>query len=172
MAWTSSKAGKVAVFDFGGGTFDVSILEIADGVFEVRSTNGDTHLGGDDIDKMLIDYVATEFKKDNGIDLRNDQMALQRLKESLREGQVRAQLVLAEHRDQPAVHHHGQHRPEATCTMGLSRAKFEQIIESVIDRVRIPCRGSAQGRQPQGQRHRRGHPGRRLDAHPARAGHR
>ena len=76
------KTGKIAVFDLGGGTFDISILEIGDGVFEVLATNGDTHLGGDDFDKVLIDYVADEFKKENGIDLRQDPMALQRLKEA------------------------------------------------------------------------------------------
>jgi molecular chaperone DnaK len=76
------KSGKVAVYDFGGGTFDISILELAEGVFEVRSTNGDTHLGGDDIDKLLIDHVANEFQKEHKIDLRKDQMALQRLKEA------------------------------------------------------------------------------------------
>ena len=73
---------KIAVFDLGGGTFDISILEIGDGVFEVKSTNGDTHLGGEDFDQILIDYLATEFKKDQGIDIRGDKMALQRLKEA------------------------------------------------------------------------------------------
>src|SRR6187399_3091524 len=76
------KEEKIAVFDLGGGTFDISILEIAEGVFTVLSTNGDTHLGGDDFDQILIDFIADQFKKDNGIDLRNDQMALQRLKEA------------------------------------------------------------------------------------------
>src|SRR3989454_911808 len=73
---------KIAVFDLGGGTFDISILDVGDGVFEVRGVNGDTHLGGDDWDQVLIDHIADEFKKDNGIDLRKDQMALQRLKEA------------------------------------------------------------------------------------------
>ena len=73
---------KIAVFDLGGGTFDISILEIGDGVFEVKSTNGDTHLGGEDFDLRIIDYLAAEFKKDQGIDLRSDKMALQRLKEA------------------------------------------------------------------------------------------
>src|SRR5215216_2080460 len=73
---------KIAVFDLGGGTFDISILDVGDGVFEVKATNGDTHLGGDDFDQVIIDYVADQFKKDNGIDLRKDQMALQRLKEA------------------------------------------------------------------------------------------
>src|SRR5204863_2624503 len=76
------KSEKIAVFDLGGGTFDISILEVADGVFKVESTNGDTHLGGDDFDQVLIDYIAEEFRKSNGIDLRKDQMALQRFKEA------------------------------------------------------------------------------------------
>ena len=76
------KEEKIAVFDLGGGTFDISILEIGEGVFEVKATNGDTHLGGEDFDLRLIDYLATEFKKDQGIDIRNDKMALQRLKEA------------------------------------------------------------------------------------------
>jgi molecular chaperone DnaK len=79
---------KVAVFDLGGGTFDVSILEIGEGVFEVKSTNGDTHLGGDDFDKVIMDYIADEFKKSNGIDLRNDRMALQRLKEAAEKAKI------------------------------------------------------------------------------------
>src|SRR5205814_3102144 len=73
---------KIAVFDLGGGTFDISVLDVGDGVFEVKGVNGDTHLGGDDFDQVLIDYIADEFKKENGIDLRKDQMALQRLKEA------------------------------------------------------------------------------------------
>ena len=81
---------KIAVFDLGGGTFDISILELGDGVFEVKATNGDTFLGGEDFDQRIIDYLADEFKKDQGIDLRKDRMALQRLKEAAREGQVRA----------------------------------------------------------------------------------
>src|SRR5690606_32614261 len=76
------KSGKIAVFDFGGGTFDVSILDISDGVIEVKSTNGDTQLGGDDVDVKIINYLVEEFKKDNGVDLKQDKMALQRLKEA------------------------------------------------------------------------------------------
>src|ERR1044071_8472022 len=82
------KSGRVAVFDFGGGTFDISILEIGDGVFEVLATNGDTHLGGDDFDKALIDYVADEFKKSSGIDVRKDPMAIQRLKEACEKAKI------------------------------------------------------------------------------------
>ena len=82
MDWTRKAKKKIVVFDLGGGTFDVSILEIGEGVFEVKATHGDTHLGGEDFDLRLIDYLADEFKKDQGIDLRSDKMALQRLKEA------------------------------------------------------------------------------------------
>jgi molecular chaperone DnaK len=82
------KTGTVAVYDLGGGTFDISILEIGDGVFEVKSTNGDTHLGGEDFDLQIIDYLADEFKKDNGVDLRSDKLALQRLKEAAEKAKI------------------------------------------------------------------------------------
>ena len=103
--------GKIAVYDFGGGTFDISILEIGDGVFEVKATNGDTFLGGEDFDKRVIDYLADEFKKEQGIDLRGDRLALQRLKETA-EGQDRALLDDSD-RDQPALHHRRPARAEA-----------------------------------------------------------
>jgi molecular chaperone DnaK len=102
---------KIAVFDLGGGTFDVSVLELGDGVFEVKSTNGDTFLGGEDFDQKIIDWIADEFKKDQGIDLRGDKMALQRLKEAAEKGQVRA-VRLHGDRHQPAVHHRRCQRPQ------------------------------------------------------------
>src|SRR5881227_2873073 len=80
--------GTIAVYDLGGGTFDISVLEIGDGVFEVKATNGDTFLGGEDFDKRIVDYLADEFKKDNGIDLRNDRLALQRLKEAAEKAKI------------------------------------------------------------------------------------
>ena len=92
---------KIAVFDLGGGTFDISILEIGDGVFEVKATNGDTFLGGEDFDQRVIDYLADEFKKDQGIDLRKDRMALQRLKEAAEKAKMRAL--------------HARWRPTSTC---------------------------------------------------------
>ncbi|MHC4341803.1 MAG: molecular chaperone DnaK [Planctomycetota bacterium] len=132
------KSGKVAVFDFGGGTFDVSILEIAEGVFEVRSTNGDTHLGGDDIDKVLIDWVAEEFRKENGIDLRNDQMALQRLKEGCEKAKCELSTSLNTEINLPFM------TSDATgpkhLQMNLSRAKFEQLVDPLVERARQPCR--------------------------------
>ena len=101
-----NKTGTIAVYDLGGGTFDISILEIGDGVFEVKSTNGDTFLGGEDFDMRLVNYLADEFQKEQGIDLRRDKLALQRLEEVRGKGQDRA-LVHHADRDQPAVHHGG-----------------------------------------------------------------
>ena len=102
----------IAVYDLGGGTFDISILEIGEGVFEVKATNGDTHLGGDDFDQRVIDWIADEFKKEHGIDLRKDRMALQRLKEAAEKAKMRAVLHAAD-RDQPALHHRRRQRPQA-----------------------------------------------------------
>ena len=107
------KEGKtIAVYDLGGGTFDISILEIGDGVFEVKSTNGDTFLGGEDFDMRLVNYLADEFKKEQGIDLRNDKLALQRLKEAAEKAKIE---LSSDHpdRDQPALHHRRRLGPEA-----------------------------------------------------------
>ena len=101
-----NKEEKIAVFDLGGGTFDVSILEIGDGVFEVKATNGDTHLGGEDFDLRLIDYLADEFKKEQGIDIRNDKMALQRLKEAAEKAKMELSTAM-ENGCQSAVHYRG-----------------------------------------------------------------
>jgi molecular chaperone DnaK len=127
---------RIAVFDLGGGTFDISILDVGDGVFQVESTNGDTHLGGDDFDQVLIDYIAEEFKKDNGIDLRKDQMALQRLKEAAE----RAKKDLSQ---QPTT---DINLPFITADatgpkhlqMSLSRSKFEQLVDHLVERCRKP----------------------------------
>lgn len=129
--------GKIAVFDLGGGTFDISILEISDGVFEVRSTNGDTHLGGDDIDAALIDYVANEFKNENSIDLRKDHMALQRLKEAAEKAKCELSSSLSTEISLPFITM-DQAGPKHI-QMTLSRAKFEQIIDPIIDRTRGPA---------------------------------
>jgi molecular chaperone DnaK len=131
------KSGKVAVFDFGGGTFDISILEITEGVFEVHSTNGDTHLGGDDIDKALIDYVAGEFRRENSIDLREDQMALQRLKEAVEKAKCELSTSLSTEINLPFVTMDSAGPKHLQ--MNLTRARFEQIIEPIIERVRQPC---------------------------------
>jgi len=130
-------SGKIAVYDFGGGTFDISILDITDGVFDVLATNGDTHLGGDDIDKALIDHVADEFKKEHGIDLREDQMALQRLKEACEKAKIALSSALSTDINLPFISMDRSGPKHLTLTM--SRAKFEQIIDSLVERTRGPC---------------------------------
>jgi hypothetical protein len=131
---------KIAVFDLGGGTYDISVLELGDGVFEVKATNGDTHLGGDDFDQKLIDWLVEEFKKDQGIDLSKDAMALQRLKEAGREGQDGA---VVHHADghQPSLHHGDPGRPQAP-ELYLTRAKFEQLVDDLIQRTIPPMKAA------------------------------
>jgi molecular chaperone DnaK len=127
---------KIAVFDLGGGTFDISILDVGDGVFEVKATNGDTHLGGDDWDQVLIDHVADEFKKENGVDLRKDQMALQRLKEACERAKKDLSQAATTDINLPfitAVDGTPKH-----LTMTLTRAKFEQLTEHLFERCRGP----------------------------------
>jgi molecular chaperone DnaK len=127
---------KIAVFDLGGGTFDISILDVGDGVFEVKATNGDTHLGGDDFDQVLIDYIADQFKKDNGIDLRKDQMALQRLKEAAERAKKDLSQSTTTDINLPFI------TADATgpkhLQMSLTRAKFEQLVDHLIERCRGP----------------------------------
>ena len=128
---------KVAVFDLGGGTFDISILEMGDGVFEVKSTNGDTHLGGDDFDKVVMDWLADEFKKDEAIDLRKDPMALQRLKEAAEKAKVELSSSSETEINLPyitAVDGVPKHLVKK-----LSRAKFEQLADSLFARCLKPC---------------------------------
>ena len=128
---------KVAVFDLGGGTFDISVLELGDGVFEVKSTNGDTHLGGDDFDKVVMDWLAEEFKKDEGIDLRKDPMALQRLKESAEKAKMELSSSSETEINLPyitAVDGVPKHLVKK-----LSRAKFEQLSDKLFERCLKPC---------------------------------
>jgi molecular chaperone DnaK len=127
---------KIAVFDLGGGTFDISILEIGDGVFEVRSTNGDTHLGGDDFDQRVIDFLASEFKKQEGIDLRNDAMALQRLKEAAEKAKCELSTTLETEVNLPFITA-DQNGPKHL-VIRLSRSKLEQLCEDLIERCRGP----------------------------------
>ena len=131
------KTGTVAVFDLGGGTFDISILEIGDGVFEVKSTNGDTHLGGEDFDLQIIDYLADEFKKDNGIDLRKDKLALQRLKEAAEKAKIELSSSTETEVNLPFITA-DQSGPKHL-TIKLSRAKLEAIIEDLINKSIKPC---------------------------------
>ena len=129
---------KIAVYDFGGGTFDISILELGDGVFEVKSTNGDVHLGGDDFDSVLIDWLAEEFKKDEGIDLREDPMALQRLKEGAEKAKIELSSSTSTEINLPYI------MPvdgvPKHLVKSLSRAKFEQLSQKLIERTLDPCK--------------------------------
>ncbi len=127
---------KICVFDLGGGTFDVSILEVADGVFRVISTNGDTHLGGDDFDQALINYVAEEFKKEQGIDLRSDQMALQRLQEACEK--AKKELSSAQSTDINLPFITADASGPKHLQLSITRAQFEQMVDDLIERVRGP----------------------------------
>ncbi len=127
---------KVAVFDLGGGTFDISILEIGDGVFEVRSTNGDTHLGGDDFDQMVIDWLAEEFRKQEGIDLRKDPMALQRLKEAAEKAKCELSGTLQTDVNLPFITADANGPKHLNIT--LTRARLEQIVAPLVERCRGP----------------------------------
>src|SRR5213075_707527 len=127
---------RVAVFDLGGGTFDISILEIGDGVFEVRATNGDTHLGGDDFDQRLIDHLAEEFRKQEGIDLRRDAMALQRLKEAAEKAKIELSTAMESTVNLPFItadQNGPKHMQES-----LTRVKFEQLIGHLVEKCRKP----------------------------------
>jgi molecular chaperone DnaK len=127
---------KIAVFDLGGGTFDISILDVGDGIFKVESTNGDTHLGGDDFDQVVIDHIAEEFKKENGIDLRKDQMALQRLKEAAERAKKDLSQQTTTDINLPFI------TADATgpkhLQMAMTRAKFEQLVDPLIEKCRGP----------------------------------
>lgn len=131
------KTGKIAVFDLGGGTFDISVLEVGDGVFQVLSVNGDTHLGGDDFDKVLVDYIAEEFKKEQGIDPRLDPMAHQRLKEAAEKAKCELSSSMSADINLPFI------TADATgpkhLTMSITRAKFEQLVEHLVQRCVRPC---------------------------------
>src|SRR6059036_273946 len=127
---------RIAVFDLGGGTFDISILEIGDGVFEVRSTNGDTHLGGDDFDQRVIDFLAEEFKRQEGIDLRKDAMALQRLKEAAEKAKCELSGTLETEVNLPFITA-DQNGPKHL-NLKLTRAKLEQLVDDLIERCRGP----------------------------------
>jgi len=126
----------IAVFDFGGGTFDISILEVGEGVVEVKSTNGDTHLGGDDIDERLIEWIIEEFKRDQGIDLSNDKMALQRLKEAGEKAKIELSSTMETEINLPFITA-DQSGPKHL-VMKLTRSKFEQLVDAILQRLRGP----------------------------------
>ncbi len=128
---------KIAVFDLGGGTFDISILDVGDGVFEVLSTNGDTHLGGDDFDEAVINWICEEFRKDQGIDLRNDKMAMQRLKEAAEKAKCELSSTMSTEINIPYITA-DQSGPKHL-QLTLNRAKFEELTAALVERTRQPC---------------------------------
>ena len=136
----SSKDEKIAVYDLGGGTFDISILELGDGVFEVKSTNGDTHLGGDNFDQRIIEWMVSSFKKETGIDLSGDKMALQRLKEAAEKAKIELSNSTSTDINLPFI------SADATgpkhLQMTLTRAAFEQLIDDLIEKTKIPCQNA------------------------------
>jgi molecular chaperone DnaK len=132
------KEEKIAVFDLGGGTFDISILEIGDGVFEVKATNGDTHLGGEDFDLRLIDHLAGEFKREQGIDLRGDKMALQRLKEAAEKAKMELSSAMETDVNLPFIT--ADASGPKHLNIKLTRAKLESLVENLLDRMEGPCR--------------------------------
>jgi len=129
---------KIAVFDLGGGTFDISVLEIGEGVFEVKATNGDTHLGGEDFDLRLIDYLAAEFQKDQGIDLRNDKMALQRLKEAAEKAKMELSTSMETDVNLPFIT--ADASGPKHLNIKITRAKLESLVADLLDNLEGPCK--------------------------------
>ena len=134
-----NKSSTIAVYDLGGGTFDISILEIGDGVFEVKSTNGDTFLGGEDFDMRLVEYLANEFKKENQIDLRGDKLALQRLKEAAEKAKIELSSSQQTEINLPFISMNPQTQSPLHLTMKLTRAKLESLVDDLIERTKGPC---------------------------------
>jgi len=140
LAYGLDKGGReetIAVYDLGGGTFDISILELGDGVFEVKSTNGDTHLGGDDFDQRIIEWVVEEFKKENGIDLSRDRMALQRLKEAAEKAKIELSSAQSTSLNLPFIT--ADQAGPRHLNYTLTRAKLEQLLDSLFEKTREPC---------------------------------
>ena len=134
-----NKSSTIAVYDLGGGTFDISILEIGDGVFEVKSTNGDTFLGGEDFDMRLVEYLASEFKKENQIDLRGDKLALQRLKEAAEKAKIELSSSQQTEINLPFISMNPQTQSPLHLTMKLTRAKLESLVDDLIEKTKGPC---------------------------------
>ena len=156
---------KIAVFDLGGGTFDISILDVAEGVFEVLSTNGDTHLGGDDWDEALINYIADEFKKEQSIDLRKDQMALQRLKEAAEKAKKDLSFQAQADINLPFITADASGPKHLTMT--ISRAQFEKLTDSLFERCRGPVVKALEDAKLKPAQIDESRHGRRLDPHAA-----
>src|SRR5437899_3084599 len=133
---------EIAVYDLGGGTFDISVLELGEGVFEVKATNGDTHLGGDDFDQRVMDWIAEEFKRENGIDLRKDKMALQRLKEAAERAKIELSTTVQTEINLPFITADASGPKHLVLT--LTRAKLESLVADLVDRTLGPCRQAMQ----------------------------
>ncbi|MQG84866.1 MAG: molecular chaperone DnaK, partial [SAR202 cluster bacterium] len=140
LAYGLDKQGDqtIAVYDLGGGTFDISILQIGEGVFEVKATNGDTHLGGDDFDQRIINWIIEEFKKDQGIDLQNDNMALQRLKEAAEKAKIELSNVMQSEINLPFIT--ADSSGPKHLAMSLTRSKLEQLVDDLITKTVEPCK--------------------------------
>ena len=152
----------IAVFDFGGGTFDISILEVGDGVVEVKSTNGDTHLGGDNIDQRIIDWIVEEFRKENGVELSKDQMALQRLKEAAEKAKIELSTLLETEINLPFIT--ADASGPKHLVMKLTRARFEQMVEDLLDALLGSLQTGFDGRRVESLADRRSCAGGRLHA--------
>ena len=144
LAYGLDKEGgkTIAVFDLGGGTFDISILEIDDGLFEVKSTNGDTFLGGEDFDMRIVDYLASEFKKESGVDLKSDKMALQRLKESAEKAKIELSSQSQTEINQPFISMDPKTSQPLHLVIKLTRAKLESLVSDLIARSLKPCQAA------------------------------
>ena len=153
----------IAVYDFGGGTFDISVLEVGEGVVEVKATNGDTHLGGDDLDDRIIEWLAAEFKKSDGIDLAKDRMALQRLKEGAEKAKIELSTAIETEINLPFIT--ADQTGPKHLQMKLTRAKLEQLVDDLLQRTMAPGQAGAGRRRRRPAEDRRGRAGRRLDAH-------
>ena len=134
------ESGLIVVYDLGGGTFDVSVLEVGDGVFEVKSTNGDTFLGGEDFDHQVIEYLADDFKSSDGIDLRSDKLALQRLKEAAEKAKIELSASLQTEINLPFIT--ADANGPKHLNIKLTRAKLEQLAEKLVERTIIPCKAA------------------------------
>ena len=154
----------IAVYDFGGGTFDISVLEVGEGVVEVKATNGDTHLGGDNLDQRVIDWIVAEFKKDQGIDLSKDKMALQRLKEAAEKAKCELSTTMETEINLPFVT--ADASGPKHLSLKLTRAKLEQLIGDLLEKTMGPVRQCLKDAGVEPVADRRGGAGRRLDAHP------
>ena len=164
------KTGTIAVYDLGGGTFDISILEIGDGVFEVKSTNGDTFLGGEDFDMRLVSYLADEFQKEQGINLRNDKLALQRLKEAAEKAKIELSSTTQTEINLPFIT--ADASGPKHLTLKLTRAKFEALVDDLIQQTVEPCRKALKDAGLSAARDQRSRSGRRHDPHAEGAGRR